>query len=109
MDIHVTKLNRNVAVPAESWDVDAKTNAFVVGLGRIINDAVAGIARANFETDEAFEAACMKRIDVRVANLANGDRRAPSTKKTVVREMTQEEMIAALAKAGLIVTGQDAA
>lgn len=103
MDIMITKIGRTVPVNWNLFDDDARGNAIVVGLGRILNDSVAGVKRDNFDSDDEFVAACLTKIETRLVNLANADRRTARTIKTVVREMTPDEMKAALESAGFLV------
>jgi hypothetical protein len=78
MQILCTKLNESFEVPFDSYSPEAKANAIVVGLHRIVNDAMAGVVRKDFPTgvagDEAFRDVGRRKVRVRLANLANADR-----------------------------------
>lgn len=79
MQIHIAKLDRAFPInDFESWSAEAVRNAIVVGLGRILNDSVAGVALKDFDTREAFVQVCWKKITTRVDNLRNADVRQSS-------------------------------
>ena len=99
MLIRVTKLNRDINVPIESWDNEAWAklgdapaivNAMKVGLGRILNDSHAGILSKNYQGPNATQdyiKAVESAINTRVANLANADVR--TAKPMTVADMAK--------------------
>ena len=77
MKIPVAKYGITVDVPVETWPASVQENAMRVGLGRIVNDSHANVARRNFPTGEAgteaWRDAGLTQINARIANLALGD------------------------------------
>ena len=91
MQIHIAKLNLNVPVTDfDQWSPAAVSNAIVVGLGRILNDAVAGVARKDFKSDSDFRDFAMRKIQTRLANLRNADQRISSPMTERVRAVADK-------------------
>lgn len=97
--IECTKLGEKFAVPFDEYSPEAKANAIVVGLHRIVNDAMAGVVRKDFPTgaagDEAFREVGRARVRVRLTNLANADRKVGADP---LAAMTDDQLRAELAR-----------
>jgi hypothetical protein len=70
------KTHREYGVLAALGTAEAVANAIEVGLGTILNDAVAGVARRDFDTHHEFVTFAMRKITTRLDNLKNADRRS---------------------------------
>jgi hypothetical protein len=78
MKIHIAKLSHDVVInDFDSWSPEAVRNVIVVGLGRILNDSVAGVARS--DNPATFHDRCLAKINTRLGNLRNADVRTPKS------------------------------
>jgi hypothetical protein len=76
--IECVKIGEKFPIPFHKYSPEARLNAALVGFGRIINDACAGVTRKDFPvgpagTDQFLEM-CRRRVRVRLANLERADK-----------------------------------
>jgi hypothetical protein len=99
LKITCTKLGETFDIDWAGYSDEAKANAIVVGLHRIVNDAMAGVVRKDFPTgaagDESFRDVGRTRVRVRLANLANADRK---TGTDPLSAMSDDQLRAELAR-----------
>jgi len=97
LTIPVAKLGKNVELPFSKWSLAAQRNALVVGVGRIIADAHAGVIRKDYPDHESHRKVVYDRIDTRVRNLEKADVRSVTPAEALVRENAElKAMVAEL-------------
>lgn len=104
--IRLAKIAESFTFPEfESLPEASQHYVVAMGLTQSVNDTVAGVKRADFETDDEFRAACLAKYNVRLAQIIDGnvpgtrapaDPRLASYRKAadILGEMTADDIAA---------------